>query len=1168
MPTERNNAPGKPLLPSETASEYFETLEAVTHDTVTLRKKYALMGQVLNNAINQKLQGVSIVFSGLFSKIQYLVREYDIDKSVAHAVNDTRVRLRNIEQTEDDELSSCCYYDLKAVCKWISILYGGAPIPQSLAAHFPIQKEQSYKRRVADIQGGKIDCLRCAVDRWDESFLYVTIEDTGQEARVDYTHPHEYNLNADWSYIATLLEQGDVLNLIKPREDNGIIYPELIIYTPDYLVNVTTVASCFEEYGDSYLMNLLGKITPSETTQPMLLGNFAGQMLDEACYHEKVSYAESVTRFFKKNALSFACCSASFKDFHTEAQKQKQNIEKTIVQDHKIHRKNGNSISEEELILEPSYFCATLGLQGRMDFIHYNLDAVIEQKSGKGAWAGRADVLRQQRKHYVQLLLYRAIFHYAYKRVDYDKLASWLFYSKYPEGLVELGSSPQLLFEALKTRNLIVWSESLYAKQGVDVLDKLTADSVFPGVRDESYLKWTKPRIERSLSVIRQATPLEKAYYFRFMRFISCEHMLSKIGNRSKEDAGFATMWNSSLPERKQAGNIYDKLSIELLSGEGQVESVTFRFAEEVDQDTSNFRIGDIVVFYPYAVGDEPNVTSSIVFRSTIARMDLTSVEVSLRNPQNKRVFDCIVREYEDNRKPLAWAIEHDFMEASYASLYRGMYAFLNAPKERRDLILGQRTPRIDDTVRLTGDYKSDEFNDLVLRTKQAQDLYLIVGPPGTGKTSYGMLNVLLEHLSDPSASVLLMAYTNRAVDEICGKLVEQGLDFIRIGSELNCSAPYRKYLLENRLAAMPRVKMDAVRDMMTSCRIFCGTTTSFSGKTEIFNLKRFDLAIIDEASQILEPFVMGLLSATRQEDGHTVSAIGKFVLIGDEKQLPAVVQQEKNESVVNDSLLRSAGLTDCRLSLFERFLRLLGKGDERYCHVLTRQGRMHPDIAVFPNVAFYQNTLRPVPLEHQLESTPTEGQGKNALYDMLLTHRVTFLSCPPAAEADEGDKVNSAEAQVIAALVVQGYLMMQQSFDINTSIGVIVPYRNQISAIRGMIDKLCRERGIDCLHDIAIDTVERYQGSQRDLIIYGFTAKKRYQLDFLANNEYYDAGEDAVIDRKLNVAMTRARKHLVLVGNDQLLRYDFTFRKLIDYCKDIQSFFHVSPEQVLGGEV
>ena len=131
-----------------------------------------------------------------------------------------------------------------------------------------------------------------------------------------------------------------------------------------------------------------------------------------------------------------------------------------------------------------------------------------------------------------------------------------------------------------------------------------------------------------------------------------------------------------------------------------------------------------------------------------------------------------------------------------------------------------------------------------------------------------------------------------------------------------------------------------------------------------------------------------------------------------------------------------------------------------------------------------------------------------------------------------------------------------EKDYDTQKYIGVIVPYRNQISTVRNAIDSKLKMYGLPrCLRDITIDTVERYQGSQRDIIIYGFTIKKYYQLAFLTDNEYLDENENALIDRKLNVAMTRARKHLVMIGNDELLANDETFHKLIEYTKKEHCF-------------
>ena len=118
------------------------------------------------------------------------------------------------------------------------------------------------------------------------------------------------------------------------------------------------------------------------------------------------------------------------------------------------------------------------------------------------------------------------------------------------------------------------------------------------------------------------------------------------------------------------------------------------------------------------------------------------------------------------------------------------------------------------------------------------------------------------------------------------------------------------------------------------------------------------------------------------------------------------------------------------------------------------------------------------------------------------------------------------------------------EHFDHSRSIGVIVTYRYQITLIRREIAKL----NIPQLLDISIDTVERYQGSQRDVIIYSLGVQDAEQLAFLTSNSFEEGGH--VIDRKLNVAMTRARKQLLMTGNMDILRQNAIFSELIcRYC-------------------
>ena len=138
---------------------------------------------------------------------------------------------------------------------------------------------------------------------------------------------------------------------------------------------------------------------------------------------------------------------------------------------------------------------------------------------------------------------------------------------------------------------------------------------------------------------------------------------------------------------------------------------------------------------------------------------------------------------------------------------------------------------------------------------------------------------------------------------------------------------------------------------------------------------------------------------------------------------------------------------------------------------------------------------------------------------------------------------------------MVKIYELTGSSFDVAHTVGIIVPYRNQIATIRNTIDRY----GIPALHDITIDTVERYQGSQRDYILYGFTIQQYYQLNFLTDTVFEEDG--ALIDRKLNVAMTRAREHLLLFGNPDLLSAVPTFKELLEYAQARGAYFKPSAD-------
>ena len=178
--------------------------------------------------------------------------------------------------------------------------------------------------------------------------------------------------------------KGAQLNLVRPREDDGVIYPELIIFEPDYLVNISTVARCFTNYADSPFVELIKKLEPSKNTEAIVLGNLAGQLLDESIHQlpNTHSYAQSVKDFFKNNAIGLLTAGVG-PQFHSDAQKQKQNIAKAI---HSTLPQDVKGFNSKEGMVEPSFFSEMLGLQGRMDYLQLDFKVLLEQKSGKGAF--------------------------------------------------------------------------------------------------------------------------------------------------------------------------------------------------------------------------------------------------------------------------------------------------------------------------------------------------------------------------------------------------------------------------------------------------------------------------------------------------------------------------------------------------------------------------------------------------------------------------------------------------------------------------------------------------------------------------------------------------------------------------------------------------------------
>ncbi|MBQ2056984.1 MAG: PD-(D/E)XK nuclease family protein, partial [Bacteroidaceae bacterium] len=766
------------------ADDYFAELEDLFNRTndVDIAEIYDIFSHIFTRIADDCTRELKILFSGQFAKVDYLLKQNNISSELSYRIHDLRIRLKDTTKFNQNQLIELCPHDLQTLCEFIASIFS-AHIPAELQKHFPLVTRKISGRKLA------AEYFRIVVSGWDSTYIYGTAEYNDlNEVKICYNFSDKYSLG-DWTYIEPMLSEGCQLNIVKPRIANEIYYPELIIFEPDYLIDISQIAACFESYGHSPEQYLLNKIKLYPNTKYILLGNLAGQFLDEEIHNldKDVRYEDSINRFFKKNAINFATCCELDGSFHEEARRQQQYIRNTV---RNALKESVKTFDIEKVLLEPSFFSEELGIQGRMDLLLNDNTVLIEQKSGKAnTFSSDSDVPQPQEKHLVQLLLYMALIHYNYGLRN-ENIYAFLLYSKYAKSLVKCSPAPKELFEAFKLRNEIVANELSYPQGTMSQLLDITPDSL--NIKCNYGFFWERyqePQIQEVLAPLHNAISLEQKYYLQFMKFIATEHILSKIGNRQQPASGFAALWNSSLAEKHLAGNIYDSLSIcNKKTGDDGITTITLKIPESDTFDNPNFRVGDVVILYRYNSTEIPDARKTMVHRASIE--DITNEEITLllrAAQRNESVFDT--------PKNYKWAIEHDFIDSSYNAQYKAMQMFLLTTEDRRDLILAQRMPEVDKSVSLNNDYGNDDFNTLVLKAKQAKDYFIIIGPPGAGKTSYGMLNVLKEELSEPDGTVLVVSFTNRAVDEVCSKLVENNIGFMRIGTKLSCAKEYRPFL-------------------------------------------------------------------------------------------------------------------------------------------------------------------------------------------------------------------------------------------------------------------------------------------------------------------------------------------------------------------------------------
>jgi ATP-dependent RNA/DNA helicase IGHMBP2 len=458
-----------------------------------------------------------------------------------------------------------------------------------------------------------------------------------------------------------------------------------------------------------------------------------------------------------------------------------------------------------------------------------------------------------------------------------------------------------------------------------------------------------------------------------------------------------------------------------------------------------------------------------------------------------------------------------------------------------RDVLLGHRQPEFADAV-------SEPALDAGLNASQlatvafaltANDMALVHGPPGTGKTT--TLVELIRRAVRRGQKVLACGPSNMAVDNLFERLLRYGERAVRLGHPARVMPELRGQTLDllverhgdvrlarklvkdalalfrrasrttrakpepgarrnmrteakSLLADARRMEEQAVEHVLDTADILCATTTGLDD--DLLGGRRFDLAVIDEACQSTEP---GCWIAIGRAE--------RVVLAGDHRQLPPTV------------LSAEAQRQGFSVSLFERLAETNGAAIVKR---LDAQYRMHAAIMEFSSLEFYEAELvaDPTVASHLLSGLP--GVAETALTNSPLEFIDTAgAGFDEEVEPDGSSRLNRREAELVVskanALLEAGVAAGQ--------IGVITPYAAQARLLREKLP----------LDDLEIDTVDGFQGREKEAIVISLVrSNERGELGFLSDL------------RRMNVAMTRARRKLLIIGDSATLASDPFYARLI----------------------
>ncbi len=1073
--------------------------------------------RLYNDLIILLSEASQLHFNTLFARVSFITTRYPMDRIWAYALQMPRRELRQRELSDDvllPVLHSVLQY-LFLLCRaeqsgMIELSSLSKPLPPTLPF---MRKDGRFKKKYA----------RVVAIEWDSSLKRLVVLDEDEPDSTFVVHYAVHDRNEIFSETLELAIKEIGLPLILgltdvTLEEEGHYIPSYIIIMPDLLMDVTSVVGLYSDGADPPAFNIMDQFLPQQTSVNLLVGNVANHFLDELIRDTTIPFRDLFVSAFRLYPVEFS----RMDDDKVRQIDRILKLHYSHISDVIENRFPTVGIERTRCVIEPSYFSPRFGIKGRLDLYHEaesgDAASIIELKSS-GPF--RPNSYGLSSAHYHQTLLYDLMIRSSHQAGF--KRSNFILYSNQSMDTLRYAATVESIQkETIHNRNqwilLLQRMANLDHPDTVDLFAQIDPD-LCPDIKG-----YVRTHIVEWHKMYAGLSPGERKYFRSFTAFVTREHTLARIGSDKGDGAGgLAGLWLDAVDVKEERYQLLQGLELERIGKEQRQTTIRFQRTARTNP-LANFRAGDIAIMYPYEEGLTQDPTLHQLHRANVLEVTATHVEIRLRNVQiHTESIDSI----------RLWNLEHDLLDSSFRSLYRSLWLLMSADVMSRQYILGVKAPPVPVTVMVypaPGDLSETQLK-IYQEGIRSEKMYLLWGPPGTGKTSMMLRSWVWYYFHHTNCRIALLAYTNKAVDEICEALqqngAEMGRHFIRIGSSSATGEAYRDRLLDNVISTMTR--RTEILELLANTRIFVATIASIQGRSELFNLINMDVVIMDEASQLLDPSIVGLL--TRFE---------KAILIGDHMQLPAVTTQPASMCQIRlaGEWSERIGLSDMGMSYFERLYRLYQqRGWFHLMGTLYEQGRMHESIQSFANEHVYKGLLRVVDVRRQSKRMEEDIGVEDAA---IFNERLIYIPSQTSLE-EIYRKTNASEAELIIALV---QIWKKKLLETNREwqIGVITPFRAQIAAIM----HLAHQHGLE-MKGVTVDTVERYQGGARDIIIMSCAANQPQTLTRITS-----VNADGV-DRKLNVAVTRARQQFILLGVEEILKHQDAYALLMRMCCRIE---------------